>query len=240
VLSLNPEFRFRLAAVVLVVSGVIFFADIRAASAQDQGLDGGGGGVRLSFTIPAQPLEDALFAYAKETGVEVFVDHALAAGERSSPVQGVYDPEAALRQMLGGTGLEIRQAAQRAYTLVAISSRDPPPDRLPGWLADRTRNRFFTAVQTSVKQVLCSRPEIVPGQYRAALAIWTDPVGRVVEARLLGATVDAPSARRLLDSMKGVSVGEAPPAGLEQPVTFVILPRPPGQTGDCASERADR
>jgi hypothetical protein len=179
-------------------------------------------------------------AYAKATGVEVFVDHALVVGRRSGLVRGVYSFEAALQQMLTGTGLDICRAAPRAYTLVAMPLREPPSDRAPAWSADRTRSPFFTALQASVKQTLCAQPEIVPGQYRAALVIWTDPVGRVVEARLLGASVDVQAARRLLDGIKGVSVGQPPPAGLEQPVTFVILPRRPDQTGDCAPQKANR
>jgi hypothetical protein len=235
---LITRFGFRLAAVLLTVYSALFSGSgVRAAP--DERLGRLGSADQLSFTIPAQPLEDALLAYAKVTGVEVFVDHALAAGQRSKPIEGVYHLEAALLLMLEGTGLELRQVAPRAYTLVAISSREPSPDRAPGWLADRTRSRFFTAVQTTVKQILCTQPEIAPGQYRAALAIWTDSIGRVVEARLLGATADTPSVRRLLDSMKGASVGQPPPAGLEQPVTFVILPRRPDQTGDCASPKAD-
>jgi hypothetical protein len=232
--------RFSLVVALLAVARVFFLADVQAASAPSEPLDGGGSADRLAFSIPAQRLEDALFAYAKVTGVEVFVDHALIAGWKSGPVEGLYDFEAALRRMLQGTGLEIQRAAPRAYTLVATAPREPPPGHAPGWSADRTRSRFFAAVQTAVKRILCTQPDIAPGQYRAALAIWTDPVGRVVEARLLGATIEAQNARRLLDSMKGVSVGQSPPAGLEQPITFVILPRQPDQTGDCAAQKAGR
>jgi hypothetical protein len=42
-------------------------------------------------------------AYAKATGVEVFVDHALVVGRRSGVVQGIYSFEDALQQMLTGT-----------------------------------------------------------------------------------------------------------------------------------------
>jgi hypothetical protein len=238
-LRFTLRFGFRLAAVALVASLVVV-AGPRAASTQDRGMDGNDNDDRFSFAIPAQPLEDALLAYAQVTGVEIFFDHSRAAGRKSMPVKGLYNLEAALHRLIEGSGLEVRQAAPHAYTLAAASFREPPLDRAPTWSADPMRGRFFTAVQRTVTQVLCARSGIVPGQYRAALAIWTDPVGRVVEARLLGANVDALSARRLLDSMKGVSVGQAPPAGLQQPVTLVILPRAPEQTGDCASERADR
>jgi hypothetical protein len=238
---LFPYSRVHLAAVLLLIGHVFFcIAEVRAASVRSQVLDVVPVADQFALAIPAQPLEDALMAYAKATGVEVFVDHALVVGRRSRVVQGIYSFEAALQQMLTGTGLDIRRAAPRAYTLVAMPLGEPPSDRAPGWSADRTRGRFFTAVQAAVKQTLCAQPEIVPGSYRAALAIWTDPNGQVVDARLLGASVDVQAVRRLLDSIKGVAIGQPPPAGLEQPVTFVILPRRPDQTGDCASQKADR
>jgi hypothetical protein len=237
---LFPYSRTHLAAVLLLIGQVFCIAEVRAESAPNQALDAAPVADQLSFAIPAQPLEDALMAYAKATGVEVFVDHALVVGRRSGLVQGVYNSEDALEQMLAGTGLEIRRAAPRAYTLIAIPLREPPSDRAPGWSADQGRSRFFAALQAVIKQTLCTQSETVPGQYRAALAIWTDPVGRVAEARLLGTGVDMQATRRLLDSMKGVSVGQPPPSGLEQPVTLVILPRRPDQTGDCASQKADR
>jgi hypothetical protein len=238
---LFPYSRVRPAAVLLLIGQVFFcVAEVRAESASDQALDATPVADQLSFAILAQPLEDALMAYAKATGVEVFVDHALVVGRRSGLVQGIYNPEAALQQMLIGTGLEIRRAAPRAYTLIAMPLSEPPPGRAPGWSADQARSRFFAALQAVIKQTLCTQPEIAPGQYRAALAIWTDPAGRVAEARLLGTGVDMQATGRLLDSMKGVSVGQPPPSGLEQPVTLVILPRRPDQTGDCASQKADR
>lgn len=193
-----------------------------------------------SFDIPAQPLEDALLAYAQATGGEVFVDHALTAGQQSAPVRGAYGFEAGLRQLLVGTGLEFRRAAHHSYTLVAVPAPEPPLDRTPAWSAEGGQSRFFAALQAAIKQTLCARPETMPGQYRAALAIWIGPSGNVVGVRMLGANGKAQTAHRLLDGIKGISVGLPPPAGLQQPVTFVVLPRPPDRTGDCGSTKTDR
>lgn len=190
----------------------------------------------LSFAIPAQSLERALMLYAQTTGVEIFVDHALIVGRRSAAVQGLYGFEAALRLMLKGTGMSVLRAAPRAYTLIA-ATHEPPLDRVPTWSGDITQSRFFAALQTAVKQVLCAEREIVPGSYRAALAIRANATGHVVEARLLGTDADGPASRRLVESIKSVSVGQPPPAGLEQPITFLILPRQTDQTGDCASQQ---
>lgn len=189
---------------------------------------------------PKPPLEDALIAYASTTGIEVFVDHALVAGQRSAPVQGVFGFEAGLQRLLTGTGLKLRRAASQAYTLTATQVPEPRPDRLPGWSTDSKRGQYFAALQAAVKATLCARPETAPGSYRAALAIWIGPSGSVVGVRMLGATEQEQPVRDMLDDIKHINVGQPPPPGLEQPVTFVILPRPPDQTGDCDSRRASR
>jgi hypothetical protein len=192
------------------------------------------------FDIPSQSLEDALIAYAGATGVEVFVDHALASDQRSSPVQGIYKFEEALRLLLMKTGLEYRRAADRAYTLVAPPLQEPPAGSTPNWSGDSQRRQFFAALQLAIKQTLCARPDTAPGQYRAALAIWIGPTGNVVNARVLGANVHEQTARSLTDVMQRISIGQSPPPGLEQPVTFVILPRSPDHTGDCGSRNTGR
>src|SRR5262249_37834363 len=113
----------------------------------------------VTFEIPAQPLEEALLAYAAASGVEVFVDHALIVGRRSSSVQGAYGAETALRLMLTGTGLDSRRAAPRAYTLITMSAPEPFTDQLPAWSTDAARGKFFAALQAAIKRTLCARPE---------------------------------------------------------------------------------
>lgn len=195
---------------------------------------------RKRFDIPSQSLEDALIAYASVAGVEVFVDHALAADQLSAPLQGVYGSEEALRHMLATTGLELHRAAEGAYTLVAPRLQEPPMNGLPHWAGNIEQRRFFAALQLVITRMLCTRPETVPGQYRAALALWIDPVGNVVNVRALGTNRYEQAVRKLLSDMQPVSIGLPPPAGLAQPVTLVILPRSLDQTGDCASKGVDR
>lgn len=239
-LTISRSFKgWLLAWLLLVGPAAIDGGDARAAPASRGTPEAGPVDDRLSFAIPAQALEYALMAYAKATGVEVFVDHALVAGRRSAPLEGFYGFEAALQEMLKGSGLDFLRAAPRAFTLVATSPPQPPPDWAPAWSKDRTRAGFFAALQGAIRQTLCAQATLAPGEYRAALAVWTSSTGRVIEARLLGAGTDGP-AGRLVDSLRGVSVGQPTPAGLEQPVTFVILPRSPDHTGDCASQKSER
>jgi hypothetical protein len=187
---------------------------------------------KILFDIPPQPLGAALFAYTREAGAEVFVDDVLVAGLQSAPVHGTYDPEMALRTLLAGSGLAIRRAAPKAFTLVAIATREPSPDRPPAWSSDRTQLRFYASVQAAVTGMLCSRLATEPGRYRAALAIWIDPAGVINRVRLLSPEVEGATRQALLAGMSGLKVGE-PPAAIVQPVIFVVLPRAPGATGDC-------
>jgi catecholate siderophore receptor len=63
---------------------------------------------RVRFDIPAQPLHDALSAYARQAGVHVQLDVAGAATQRSRAVSGSMTAAQALRALLAGTGLSAR------------------------------------------------------------------------------------------------------------------------------------
>jgi iron complex outermembrane receptor protein len=61
-----------------------------------------------AFNIPAQPLSSALNAFGSQSGLQVSIDAAVARGLQSQPVNGTMTAEAALRQMLAGSGIVIR------------------------------------------------------------------------------------------------------------------------------------
>ncbi len=60
------------------------------------------------FSIPAQPLRGALDAFSAETNIQVLYDSNLAMGRTSGAVVGDMSSEAALVQLLAGTGLQVR------------------------------------------------------------------------------------------------------------------------------------
>lgn len=57
------------------------------------------------INIPAQPLASALIAFSRQTKIEVIVPSSVAAGKRSTAVNDSMSPDAALQQILSGTGL---------------------------------------------------------------------------------------------------------------------------------------
>jgi outer membrane receptor protein involved in Fe transport len=75
-------------------------------------------GPTAKFDIPAQPLSSALRALASQAGVQlVFMPETVGAA-KGVAVQGEMSVEAALRQLLAGSGLEFRQEGERNYVVV--------------------------------------------------------------------------------------------------------------------------
>jgi hypothetical protein len=184
---------------------------------------------RLRFDIPEQPLTTALDAYAAATGLEVLYDSNLAAGRRSTIVRGVLVPDVALRVLLEGTGLTVLYA-EHAFAVVPRPSRlqsnsTNPTDRIP----------YLAIVQGSVERVFCNHPETRPGQYRLALRFSIGAGGEVLQPQLLSSTGDPQRDGLIADLLSGLSIERAPPPDLPQPITMIVSPRPPVQTGDCGS-----
>lgn len=69
------------------------------------------------FDIPAQPLAAALRAYMRQSGVQVAYAATLADGAVSTAVAGELDADAALAQLLRGTGLSVRRVGADAVAL---------------------------------------------------------------------------------------------------------------------------
>jgi hypothetical protein len=187
--------------------------------------DGLGQGRQFQFNIPAQALRDALLDYTKVTGLGVLVDDAVASDRRSSPVSGSFTAEQALRTLLAGTSFDFQYIAAGAFTLVpapVISGRDAGRDE-----------RYFRTIQNVVKYTLCSRAQTLPGGYRAVIQLWINASGIVLRSALLGSTGNPARDQMLSDTLDGLPLGAAPPAGLPQPVTLIILPRAPDVTQDC-------
>lgn len=77
----------------------------------------------INFSIPAQPLAQALDAFIRATGWQVGYSSALADGISSRPVTGVHTPIEALRVMLSGTGIGISATGPRTATLIPPASQ---------------------------------------------------------------------------------------------------------------------
>lgn len=85
------------------------------------------------INIPAQPLSDALVELGNETGLQVLAPADAVAGKTSKAVSGPMTPEAALREMLSETDLNIRMPEENGAVLnfqdvVSQNAQDDPFD----------------------------------------------------------------------------------------------------------------
>src|SRR5262245_951838 len=74
-------------------------------------------GQQRTFNIPAQPLSSALNAFGNQADIQVSIEASVARGIQTQPVVGTMTVEAALRQMLAGTGIMIRFTANGGVIL---------------------------------------------------------------------------------------------------------------------------
>ncbi|WP_219214277.1 STN domain-containing protein [Variovorax boronicumulans] len=191
---------------------------------------------RMAFDIPAQPLGDALQAYAQATGLSVFFDGQLTASRHSMAVQGEFTPQDALQRLLEGSGLVARFTADTTLTLAedlsasgsppAVASEPPVPAALP------PAEGNARAVQRALERALCRWPQVQPGGYRAVIQLWIGPAGHVQRTRMLASTGLPPRDAALRAAMETLVL--APPASeAEQPLTILLRPRSADSTDVC-------
>ena len=77
-----------------------------------------------AISIRAQPLDQALRTFTRQTGWQVGYAAALVSGRTSTIVAGETDPLSALRTLTAGAGIEIRVTGARTASLVAAGTID--------------------------------------------------------------------------------------------------------------------
>lgn len=186
----------------------------------------------MSFDIAAQPLQAALEAYGAATDISLLYDSSLTAGRISAPVQGEMSARAALQMLLEGSGLTPRYTG--AKTVALVPSRRASSDVTDNIDADpAAARRFFGLVQTRVHDAFCAQPVLAQGARRIALRLWIDAAGVIGPVALLGSSGDRSVDTLVVNTLQGVHVGEAAPATLAQPFTFVVLPKASGRNWGC-------
>lgn len=199
------------------------------------------------FDIAAQPLAEALTAFHRLTGASLLYEASTASGLRANAVQGELAPAAALQRLLEGTGVVAQQTSESAFLLTREAAEPPaearpaaPPS--PADAAPDPRDAAFAhyrgRLQARILSALCHHPLTVPGSYRLALNAWVDGEGRI--ARVLIHPTGLPARdTRIEAALVGLDLHDAVPPRLAQPVSLLVLPRPPSQTGDCRAPASE-
>lgn len=178
----------------------------------------------LIFDIPAQQLASALDAYSNATGKEVFYDGSAGSGRWSVAVKGSFTPEDALSLLLSGTDLLALPSGSSGYTLVLAPEEGARVAAMTRIAADQPYARYFAVIQGGVRDALCRNSETRPGSYRVLLTFWIGASGGLERVVLKGTTGDTGRDADLSATLRAVTLAEAPPAGMPQPITMAIFP----------------
>ncbi|MCL7715532.1 TonB-dependent receptor domain-containing protein [Stenotrophomonas mori] len=151
---------------------------------------------RSAYRIPAQPLDEALLAFSRQSGLQLAAVGELRRTRRSVPVSGVMTAEAALRRLLEGSGYAyaiedgmvtvaapVAASPVRAQAL-PVQAEDPAVTFAPLVVSARKRDERWVDVPFGLS--------VVSGQRIAALGL-----GNVADTLRLApgvATVDAGAA----------------------------------------------
>jgi hypothetical protein len=182
----------------------------------------------VSFNIPAQMLTTALDAYGQASGRELFYDGALTLDRQSNAIQGVLSPDAALSDLLAGTGLGARTTGPSritieptAYSFVASSKS----------VAGSSSDPYFASVQAAVIRTLCAGEATRPGSIDTIVRMWVGSTGKVMRSQ----AVEAESRVSLIayeNALDGLALGVPPPT-VPQPIVLAVLARHPEQPSGC-------
>ena len=107
----------------------------------------------LAADIPAQPLPQALSAFARETGLRLVYVSAIVRNEKSRPASAGQSAEEALARMLQGTGLQFEYLTPHTIRIVAAA----PPEKKTG-MGDEQEEVIVTGTRLSTTNEISVSP----------------------------------------------------------------------------------
>lgn len=238
-----PSSGRRLSAMRHALSGwvVVIFLGVGAASGAEEPVTAASNeplnrAPLLHFDMPRQPLKAALGQYHGLTRQSLLYDDAIASGQMVGPLKGDFTSEAALRNLLAGTGIVARYTTRSAFLLERPTHEDAATvarSNVPGTTSTE-KLAYYVKLQVQITAALCGDPATVPGTYRLAAKFWVGP-DRTITRVLFHPTGDALRDGRIRTALMGVTLSTAPPASVSQPFAMIILPRTSTYSGDCTT-----
>jgi hypothetical protein len=202
----------------------------------------------VAFSIPAQGLASALEIFSRVSNIHVLYDSRLAAGQRSTAVQGELPVDIALQTLLQGTGLLVRYTRGHDVILMPVGGEtalsamgatpeamlslqtlhvEPPPE-VSASPADRVSYRLYGGLmQARIREALENSRAASHGNFDISLSVWISPAGLLQRYVPLRSTGSAERDSFIGRALRGLSFGQAPPADLLQPFTVGIQVRSP-------------
>ncbi|HEU0095176.1 MAG TPA: STN domain-containing protein [Rhizomicrobium sp.] len=188
------------------------------------------------FAIPPQPLADALDAYGATTGIELLYNSRLTAGLKSPGVRGNMGADVALAELLSGTNLTPAQSLTGVTTLVlsaqSVTYATSSPihgamlqlDTMRVEAPMPTDHHFYAVTVGYAIEGALRRDRILRNaNYHIDMNVWVTATGGVQNFEFLTPGRDAKLHSTIAMIVRHVTIGQAPPEDLPQPVHVQIL-----------------
>jgi hypothetical protein len=97
---------------------------------------------------------------------------------------------------------------------------------------------YSALLRTGLRKALCRDEQTRPGTYRFLGRLWIGALGTVSRVELITSSGSEMRDARLLATLQGMTIGEAPPPDLPQPVTVLLTTDPAIAEGYCIGSDA--
>lgn len=191
---------------------------------------------RVAFDIPAQPLDTALAAFFRVSGVQLLYDAAITAGRRSAPVKGAFTPREALERLVAPSGIVVRYTHGDAAILtlpgfgaeaplvplgrVVVRERALPPPTPLGRLI------YYRALEKQLTARLADDPRTARLAFETTVEMQINGAGRISEMRLARDSGSDKVDQALVAVLMGAQV-PTPPGNIAQPLVVTLRGRRP-------------
>jgi hypothetical protein len=190
-------------------------------------------GAELHFDIPSQPLASALQAYSAVTHLELFYESGLMRGRKSSPLQGSFSKDVALRRLLEGSG--VSAASFEPGTITVLPAAPAKEQDLAAVKSKAAAyNPYFARIQAGLRTAFCGVPALQTDTAELLVRLWIAPSGTVARADILSPTGSDERDRAYAAALANLAIGGPPPRDMPQPVTLMVLPRTSQAAAECA------
>ena len=141
---------------------------------------------RLTVAIPPQPLAAALAAYARQTGLQVLYVSEIVRNKASKGALAGVAPDAALSQLLAGTGLRFEFLNERSVRIVAAKPTSPSGP------APQKDDHQGSDSLTSLEEILvtAAQRDEPQGLVPISMGVWTSQAIDMAGAKYFGAIAD--------------------------------------------------
>lgn len=211
-----------------------------AAAVWAQGSAGSPSG--QAFDIPAEPLAQALTALGSKGRLDLAYENNVVTGRRSAPVHGVMTAQAAVDQVLKGTGLLYRFTSVSAVLIFppdrlpepddAQASGGAPPRMMLGFIhvppavvigaPPATYAPYGQDLRAHIDRVLSNDPKVGGRVYHAEVALRVDASGAIKSLVLVRSTGDSALDAAIRVALLGAPLGRPPPPDMPQPIWFEL------------------